>query len=404
MHNGRRRGRYLEGGARVTWQDELRRLDEDMTAGRLSSDDYQRRRDELMAEQTQGDEPTTRRPLAQNSPFPPAFRWEADPPAESESTQVMNPVGGSQDDSSDETQVVSRPEPPPRSSFEDSERTQVVQAGLPPAPAYGRTPFSQENSLFTPAQSGASPWGQQDSTPPWASSGVPPIQEPNANWMMQGPESFEKQESSGNTARILAIAGAVVVLVGLAVGAFFLVRAAGNGTRTATPPPPAAAAPAPPPAAPAAPQGPPMAALSGRQLDTSALKDFSQVNQLGYLTDSELQTLAQSGPGEARFGLSDDGSNRLIILIVRAQDAAGAAKRLADLQVQFNLSAEDGPPGVRVAVNNSVPDGPPVLRRAHYSSGGYVVEVQVTGNSVSQVKTRFDRLLADQLAKLPADG
>jgi hypothetical protein len=354
-----------------------------------------------MAEQSQGDEPTTRRPQAQNSPFPPAFRWAADPPAESEDTQVMNPVGGSQDDSSDETQVVARPEPPQRSSFEDSERTQVVQAGLPPAPAYGRTPFSQENSLFTPAQSAAPPWGQQDSTPPWASSGVPPIQEPNANWMMQGPESFEKQESSGNTARILAIAGAVVVLVGLAVGAFFLVRA---GTGTATPPPPAAAAPAPPPAAPAAPQGPPMAALSGRQLDTSALKDFSQVNQLGYLTDSELQTLAQSGPGEARFGLSDDGSNRLIILIVRAQDAAGAAKRLADLQAQFNLSAEDGPPGVRVAVNNSVPDGPPVLRRAHYSSGGYVVEVQVTGNSVSQVKTRFDRLLAAQLAKLPADG
>jgi hypothetical protein len=414
MHNGRRRGRYQEGGARVTWQDELRRLDEEMTAGRLSSDDYQRRRDELMAEQAEGGAQAQQSP-GQGSPFPPAFRWEADPPADStastENTQVFGQVGGGDDESSEQTQVVPKPERQPEQqqgpSFEDSERTQVVQAGLPPAPpSYAQPQFPPSGSLFTPSQNSAPPWGQQDSAPPWASSDLPPIQEPNAAWMMQGPEFFEKEETPGNTGWILAVAGAVVVLLLIGVGAFFLFRPSGTPTAEPTPTPQTTAAtpapPAPPP--PAAPVGPPMADLPGARLDTSALKDFSRVNELGYLTDSELRTLAQAGPSEARYGLSDDGPNRLIILIVKAQNAGAARDQLANLQVQFNLTEEDGPPGVRVAGNDDVPNGAPVLRRAHYVSGDYLVRVQVSGNSVQGVESRFDRLLGDQLGKLPANG
>ena len=59
-------------GVRVSGQDELRQLDEELAAGRVSAEEYRRRRDELRGEPP-GDQPAP-------DPFPPPFSWNDDSP------------------------------------------------------------------------------------------------------------------------------------------------------------------------------------------------------------------------------------------------------------------------------------------------------------------------------------
>lgn len=417
----------------MAWQDEVRRLDEELAAGRLSPDEHQRRRDELTAQgdteqaeqnppaQTDRLTPATSEPGAtppgqdadagqgnQNSPFPPAFRWESTTPP-NETTQVINPVSGSD---AERTQVVRSPAPPPP-PVDDSERTQVVQAGPPAPPRFGAPSYSGDYP------GGDEQWAQQESAPPWVSS--EPIQEPNAGWMMQGPESFEAEPAESGTMRIVAVAAAVVVLLAVGIGAYFLFQPGGSSTTAgderstaAEPPAPApppggdALAPGPkPPPGPAPepqPQGPPIASLPGEQLDTSEFRDFAQVRQLGYYTEGELETMYAAGPGEAALALSTRDDNKLIILVVRADDPVTARDGLADLQLQFELDELDGPAGVRVAGSDNVSSGDPVLRRAHYASGDYVIRVQASGNSASEVEQLFEEILSSQQQELAADG
>ncbi len=427
----------------MAWQDELRSLGEEMAAGRISADEYRRRFDELTAQgsaergasppqqssppqQNQTPEqdsapeqvsasrqdgaPAQNGPSEQdspqqdprNSPFPPAFKWDNTP---NETTQVIQPVGNGDAES---TQIVPA-QPPPGPSYDDSERTQVVQAGPPGPPRYGQSTYS--NGGF-PGE--GDQWAQQESAPPWVSSD--PIQEPNAGWMMQGPEFFEPEPKESNVMRIVAVVAAVVVLLGIGAGAFFLFQpsgsetpaAGGDGTTAAQPPaqpPPATSVPPPANPVPPPPQGPPIASLPGQQKDTSALRDFAQVRQIGYLTEGELETMYAAGPSDAAFALSDQGDNRLIILVVKAQDAATAADDLADLQLQFELDElDDAPAGVRAAGSDIVDSGDPVLRRAHYASGDYVVRVQASGSDISDVEALFQEILDAQQQKLPADG
>lgn len=452
MHNDADSNGYREGGHGVAWQDELRQLGEEMAAGRISADEYRRRFDELTAQGgAQGATPPQDSPPEQdstprqagtpqqdstppqasapeqdsappqngspdqdstpgqdprNSPFPPAFKWDNTP---NETTQVIQPVGNGDAES---TQIVPA-QPPPGPSYDDSERTQVVQAGPPGPPRYGQPTYSPGGFPGEGDQ-----WAQQESAPPWVSSD--PIQEPNAGWMMQGPEFFEPEPKESNVMRIVAVVAAVVVLLGIGAGAFFLFQpggsetpaAGGDDTTAAQPPapPPAQPPPAtsvPPPAnpAPPPPQGPPIAGLPGQQKDTSALRDFAQVRQIGYLTEGELETMYAAGPSDAAFALSDQDDNRLIILVVKAQDAVTAADDLADLQLQFELDeVEDAPAGVRTAGSDNVDSGDPVLRRAHYASGDYVVRVQASGNDISDVEALFQEILDAQLQKLSADG
>ncbi|MGH3977317.1 MAG: hypothetical protein ACRDS9_28985, partial [Pseudonocardiaceae bacterium] len=70
----------------MTRPNEFQQLDEDLAAGRLSSEDHRQRRDALMhdAAVAAGNAPQVA------SPFPPAFRWEtSSPEAATQVTQVM---------------------------------------------------------------------------------------------------------------------------------------------------------------------------------------------------------------------------------------------------------------------------------------------------------------------------
>jgi hypothetical protein len=202
--------------------------------------------------------------------------------------------------------------------------------------------------------------------------------------------------------------GAVVVLLGIGIGAYFLFQPgdsniAAPGVDTTTTQPPAATAA--PPSEPPEPAGPPLADLPGQQVDTSEIRDFAQVPSLGYLTEGELDAISDAEPSEAAFALSEQNGNKLIILVIRVQDAAFARDELARLQLQFQLTELAGlPPGVRGSASDDVSGSQPVLRRAHYASGDYLVRVQASGTDTADVDRAFRRILSAQQKELAADG
>lgn len=204
-----------KGAVGVNWQDELRKLDDELASGRISADDYRVRRDQVLSSGNASGQ--------QNA----GQRWQAQPPSTgptsgSQATQFIAPVGGGEQakPNPDATQVVT-----PRPA--DSDRTQVVPgAGMaqpnygPPSPAHG---FQQQGPPPPPWQSGG------DQTPPWV---IPS----NDSWQHTGPEVFD-ETSSGAGKKVFAIIGVILViaLIGGAVWWFGLRGGTGGGDQSTTP-------------------------------------------------------------------------------------------------------------------------------------------------------------------------
>jgi hypothetical protein len=224
----------------VSWQEELRTLDEELATGRLSADEYRVRRDNIMS---------TAAGTSTPAPTPPP----AAPTSHSEQTQAFRPVAAPgpmapppSGDNADKTQVVNISESDrtqvvsggdrtqavggwqaARPNMGDAERTQVVpgvpgqqvyQGGHPPRPA--PNPYAQPD-----------PWAQhhqqEDMSSPWAGAEFPPMAASGSpDWVRQGPEVFD--DSSGGSKKGLIIGLVVLLLAGLAVGGFFLFKPKGG--------------------------------------------------------------------------------------------------------------------------------------------------------------------------------
>lgn len=244
------------------WQDELRELDARLAAGSVSADDYRRARDELLRKAQSGgvSEPAQQPPSGPfpaqqppsgpfpaqqppsgpfpaqqqppSGPFPaqpqPAeptvvapftpspFKWNSTPPQDTgqkpanDSTQVIQPVADprASSGSSDQTQVV-----PGRDM--GSDRTQVVRGmGAQDQSQWGATPQAPppwaQQQQHQPGGQAAPPWGQE----------FDPVVPPDMNWMRTGPEAFE-QGTPKKRGKVIGIAIAAVLVVGLGVAAFF---------------------------------------------------------------------------------------------------------------------------------------------------------------------------------------
>jgi hypothetical protein len=200
----------------VNWQDELRKLDEELAAGRVSADEYRTRRDQVLA--------------SANSVPPIQPQWQANAPSlpaqpatPDSATQYLRPVtpdAAAGNPNPDATQVVSggRPTAP----NQDADRTQFVPgAGMPPQ--YGQPSPPQGFAQQPPVQ-----WNTADTSAPWATTS-------SDNWLRQGPEVFD-DASGGGGKKVLAIIGVVVVvaLIGGAVW-FFGFRDSGSQAGTDTP-------------------------------------------------------------------------------------------------------------------------------------------------------------------------
>jgi len=385
----------------VTLQDDLRQLDEELSSGRLSAEDYRRRRDELLAQQApggaEGGVPAT--------PFPPPFRWETAVP---DDTQVMQPIG---DDapSSDATQVV------PGTGEPDSDRTQVV-AGGPAPPAELRDP--QVSRPQGPGQREPSwDFSGDASAPPWAGSDLPPIPDQQSTWMRQGPEVFEAEGGdSGRGKRVAGIIVLATLLVGLLVAGVLYAVSGGSAPQAGDaapaeneqqepiepPPPPLPAPPEPSPPPVDTPQalidppGDPRA--GGGLLDLPGLESgdllprpIIDALQSGGMTDGILKTSTQGDTtiGMFAFALRDE------------QAAIDVAEWIAYVQLMGGLKDDRERALQGVEVLRTAQGADSTVRRAVYVLYDRVVYFETFGPDQQAALDTFDALLDEQVAYAP---
>lgn len=339
----------------MSWQDELRRLDDELSAGRLSAEDYRRRRDDLTAQDPAG--PGDEEPPP--APFPPAFRWETVAP-------------------SDETQVIPAIE-------DDAERTQVVSDGPP---------------SYRP--------GWDESAPPWASADLPPVWEPAPGWAAA--PQFTAPERHSGTGLIVGVVAAVVILALVGFGVYWFVAGEDTpqaGGAPAAEPPAAseAAAPAPPPSeAPAPPESTlPDPAPIGGDGEPRTLLTSTDLGAAGVLTPDEFLALEQAGIADSKLLITTfaDGP-RATILITRVADAPVVRDGLAALQEGDDLEPAPGPPGLSNFLLREDPAGMTVVR-GFYTSGDVLVRIEVIGPELVPSARRYDTIVEQQIATLAAD-
>jgi len=200
----------------MAWQDELRELDNALAEGRISADDYRRRRDEVLSGSAGTPAPSPLNQGAANAPF----RWTATPPSGPQSgpQPVVNP---------DATQVVTPQAPTAANPNANPDATQVVNTGA-------RNPDSERTQYVRPVQpqggwqAGPPQQGGSAAPPPWLSGDNSFGSESNPGWVSHGPEVFD-EESSGAGKKILIVLLVVLVLGGIGTGVYFLVNRQGGG-------------------------------------------------------------------------------------------------------------------------------------------------------------------------------
>jgi hypothetical protein len=355
----------------MSWQEDLAELDRSLAEGRISADDYRRRRDEILSAASG---PGT--PAQPNSgPFAGPFRWDAVPAA--------NPAPPN----ADATQVVSTGKPP---ASPDADRTQYVRPVTPPP----------GNPLPPQGQGWQS--GPPTTTPPWGGGdGFSPVMDPNPGWLAQGPEVFE--ESSGGGKRVLAIVGAVLVLALIGGGIWYFTRngsdpnqqagqtvasSTSQTTTTTTKPKDDLS----------------IVDLPGTVEDHTNITDFDDAIKSNFLTAEEIAHYTTAGAGKARLAASRT-SEGVHVLIFTAEgtgpDLADAARDgLHQQQLTYGMQEyPSSPVGVQsgqVEKNGQTP----ATIRGHYSAKKTIIRIQVNGDDLEKVASVYDDVLAEQLEVL----
>ncbi len=250
----------------MSWQEELRNLDEELASGRLSADDYRLRRDQVLSSAVAYGDPAqqqVQQPGQQPGQQPQQPFQQQPPPA---APQQQAPQQSGQQASADSTQIIAPVNQPPQSGEgertqvvsnwqqqqADPNRTQVVPPMASPAGGFPQQGHASPAGGF-PQQGQASPaggfpqqqqqhqhgyqqqqpqqqgWTDTDASPPWGGSDFPPISPVGSTeWVKQGPELFEdKPKGKGGKIAIIAIV-AVLVLAGLGVGGYFAFKGGGD--------------------------------------------------------------------------------------------------------------------------------------------------------------------------------
>ncbi|WP_158850555.1 hypothetical protein [Saccharothrix deserti] len=370
----------------MSWQEDLAELDRTLAEGRISADDYRRRRDELLAAASGG---APAAPSTPNSgPFAAPVRWDAVPPSSQQNpdaTQIVTPGAQQQQQNPDRTQVVSqRPA--------DADRTQYV------------TPVAHPQNQMPPQQQGGWQSGPPSSSPPWGGDSYSPVGDANPSWIAQGPEVFD--ESGGGKGKVIGIVVAVVLLAGIAFGAYWIWgrgdSTTAGGTTTQAPASTTSTTPS------APPDPLPVGEIPGKVSTNKAVTEFTAVPGLKYLLESESALYTTAGASKtklAQFTL-DDGSQGVILIVQGTDATAAAAAALGLHNTQLNngmTQITDGPAGV-MAGQLDAKGADKARVRGHYSSKDLIIRVDVAAPTLAAARKGFDEALTAQLEVLPADG
>lgn len=410
----------------MTWQEELRKLDEDFSSGNITADEYRVRRDQVLSSA-----------VAPASPQPSS--------SEAEATQVVAPVEQPQQPASDATQVV------PRSEFPaTAEPTQAVppswQQGPPSGgfaqqgPPSGGFPqqgppsggFPQQNpapgmGAHTVGEWGSSAHGQEQWGTPqhqdwgtgsgeheqallWAGQELPPAAPPAEDWVEQGYESGADGEK-GKAGRIVGVVLTVLLLAGIAFGAYWLwgrdsdPSASGGGGEPTTTAPVTTTTQEPEPE----PEKLPIAELEGEAATYDDITSFDGVDGLNYLVDEETSAYEKADAGETRFQVHTlPNKTKVVLLLTQASsatDAKAAAKKLGRIQITNGAKRGSGAPSGITVTEFTNPKDKSVQIRAHYASGDVIVRIEIRSDKgLKAARADLKTVLNAQLEVLPADG
>ncbi|WP_236790235.1 hypothetical protein [Amycolatopsis sp. GM8] len=389
----------------MSWQEELRKLDEELASGRLSADDYRIRRDQVLSSA-----------VGQADPQGQPSEGNAD------STQIIAPISPpqgtpaqappaapQQDSSAERTQAVPQQwqQQQPAQQAGESGRTEYVappqQQQVPYSPPGG---FPQAGPASPAGGFPQTPWhaAESDQSPPWGGGDLPPIApggEPG--WAQQGPESFDSKPKKGNGVKIGAIVAAVVVVAGLAVGAYLLWGQGSGGDGGSQAATTSQAAPPPPPPDPLA-----VATLPGTPEKFDQIKNFSQIPGLQYLTSAEISTYQSASAGDTKFvGRRLADGSRVLILLTKVSDpqtATSAASDLLGIQIRNGMARLTDVPDNVLASSVSAKNGNPAQIRAHYAHDDVVIRIEVNNADAQAAQADFTQVLNAQLKVLPANG
>lgn len=371
----------------VTWQDELQKLDNELASGRISADDYRRRRDEILSGSAGGAPAQS----PQQAPFAPPFKWEAKPPSASNSdaTQVvpnqMPPQQQPQQNHNpDATQVVNTQN---RSS--DAERTQFV-APVAPQQGWGPGPQQQQQAV---------------APPPWIGGDFDAINQPSPGWS-HGPEVFDESGGGGGKGKIIGIVLAVVLLAGLGFGAYWLWGRGGAdpnaGGQPTSPSSTTSSAPADPLQ---------VGQIAGNPQERKDITTFEQISGLNppYLTPGEVNAYKTASSAKSKLVLATPAKGvSTTVMIVTASEAAAAnncAIELKEVQVTNGMTeVTSDVPAKTYVTQVDAKDGQPARIRGHYSSKKYVVRIDVTAPTLAEAMQQFKAAAEAQLKAMPADA
>ncbi|MEU6641409.1 flagellar basal body protein FliL [Saccharomonospora sp. NPDC046836] len=400
----------------MTWQEELRKLDESLASGSLSADEYRTRRDQILSS-------------AVTSPDP---QQQPQSQASADSTQVIEPLspssapqqpaagqaGPADDPGAERTQVVSNWQAqPPHPQAQASPPAGFPQPQqLPPASPPGGFAGPQQ-----PQPPYGQPWNapQSDTSPPWGGADLPPVAPPSpADWgMSQGPESFDDAPAESRSGRkvLFSILGVVLVAgIGFAVWALFINNGGGStqadqppATSQSAPPPQPTTQPLPePPAAKAAPEDNDAAIIDppGTERNGGGPFDLDQLRQNQMLPEPVIEALADANMTEGLLKTTRDGENTIGVYAIEVEDenaAIAVADEYAVTQQEGGIPAvrDHAMQGVRVLGAGS-PTSDSVYR-AVYVLYTRVIIIDITGPSQDAIESQFAELLDEQVNLAP---
>ncbi len=362
----------------MTWQDELQKLDNELASGRISADDYRRRRDEVLSGSAGGGPAQN----PQSGPFAPPFKWEAQPPNTSDRTQVVNVQGPQQP-----------PQPPqPQPQNPNPDATQVVPGGQ-----RGGGGDAERTQFVTPVQPQQGGWGQpqqQAAPPPWLGGDFDQINQP-PSWS-HGPEVFDESGGGGGKGKIFAIIGVVLVLALIGGGIWWFTAGSKSNNNTAN------SNTAPPPTTTSSSAGPklPLNGLAGK-VDAAntgpvtverASKEKSQFSP----DEAALMTTCGAEDGMSQVLFADDWFTQVHVFTCTDGAAAKTASDgLADLQKGYGFTATSGPKQLPTMVSEKATDVPdaPFDSRIFYVSNKSLVRVEVRGKTKAAMDSGADKVV-----------
>ncbi|WP_253857666.1 hypothetical protein [Prauserella alba] len=296
----------------------------------------------------------------------------------------------------------------------DAEATQAVQPVAPPQPPY--QPQASPAAGFPQPQQ---PWNAPDvdQSPPWGGE-FPPVSPGNSAEWGQGPEDSFDNESKGKKGKVFAIIAAVVLLAGIATGAFFLFgsgdgeptaeggnqgQQGGGGNSSSQAPEPK--------------DDMPLDGQQGEVESSASLKSWDDIANINLLNDDELSAYQGTAPGEAEYAVyrHDGGKVKTVVLMVKVADqeaASAAVGELRDIQLkngQKNTSINGVPGSVQVTEIKQKKDKGKITQnatmRAHYLAGDVLVRIEgVSGEAkLDKIRDKFEATLKTQLENLSAD-